>query len=103
MPTYEYRCGHCGHEMEAFLSITADPLRKCPSCKRLRLERLISAGAGVIFKGSGFYQTDYRPESYKKAAKQEKEAPKESSGTGETSTASGTAKEKPAAKNTKKE
>ena len=60
MPTYDYKCAACGHRFEAFQSITADPLVKCPECNRKRLERLIGAGAGVIFKGSGFYQTDYK-------------------------------------------
>jgi putative FmdB family regulatory protein len=63
MPTYEYRCNHCGHELEAFQSITADPLRRCPECSRKTLERLIGAGAGIIFKGSGFYVTDYKNSS----------------------------------------
>lgn len=74
MPTYEYECSRCGHRMDAFQSITARPLRKCPECGRMGLRRLISAGAGVIFKGAGFYQTDYRSESYKKAAAAEKNA-----------------------------
>lgn len=67
MPTYEYECQACGHRMEAFQSIKDNPLRKCPECKRLKLRRMISAGAGLIFKGSGFYITDYRSDSYKKA------------------------------------
>src|SRR5262245_1869658 len=60
MPTYDYKCAACGHCFEAFQSITAKALDKCPECGRKRLERLIGAGAGVIFKGSGFYQTDYK-------------------------------------------
>lgn len=60
MPTYEYRCGHCGHEFEVLQSMTAEPLKKCPQCGRKSVERLISAGAGLIFKGGGFYVTDYR-------------------------------------------
>jgi len=59
MPTYDYQCKHCRHRFEAFQSITARPLRKCPECGQNGLKRLISAGAGVIFKGSGFYVTDY--------------------------------------------
>ena len=74
MPTYEYECRKCGHRMEAFQSMTAKPLRKCPECGANGLKRLISAGAGIIFKGSGFYQTDYRSESYKKGAEAEKNA-----------------------------
>ena len=69
MPTYGYACENCKHEFDEFQSITAKPLRKCPACGKLKLKRLIGAGAGIIFKGSGFYQTDYRSESYKSAAK----------------------------------
>lgn len=74
MPTYEYVCQACKHQLEEFQSITAKPLRKCPSCRKLKLKRLIGTGAGVIFKGSGFYETDYRSDSYKKAAKAEKDS-----------------------------
>ena len=73
MPTYEYRCEVCGHQLEHFQSITARPLRKCPACKKDKLVRLIGSGAGIIFKGSGFYHTDYRSENYKQAQKSEKE------------------------------
>src|SRR5262245_40445476 len=72
MPTYEYACDACKYESEEFQSITAAPLKKCPKCGKPRLKRLIGTGGGVIFKGSGFYQTDYRSESYKKAAEAEK-------------------------------
>lgn len=72
MPTYEYRCDNCGHELEAFQSITAKPLKKCPECGKSKLQRLLGTGAGLIFKGSGFYETDYRSDSYKKAAESEK-------------------------------
>ena len=84
MPTYEYRCKGCGHEFEEFQSITAAPLKKCPSCAKSRLERLIGTGSAVMFKGGGFYETDYRSESYKKAAKADADAakPKESSDSG---------------------
>jgi putative FmdB family regulatory protein len=71
MPTYEYACDACGHAFEEFQSITAAPLRKCPSCAKSKLRRLISSGGGLIFKGSGFYITDYRSDSYKKAAEAE--------------------------------
>ena len=71
MPTYEYQCDGCGHRFEKFQSMTDKPLTRCPSCKGV-LKRLISAGAGIIFKGSGFYQTDYRSESYKKREKEDK-------------------------------
>lgn len=75
MPTYDYRCGACGHEFEEFQSITAGALRKCPECKKLKLKRLIGGGAGILFKGSGFYETDYRSESYKKAQAGDQKAP----------------------------
>ena len=73
MPTYDYQCNKCGHRYELFQSITAKPARKCPSCSRQTAKRLIGTGAGIIFKGSGFYETDYRSESYKKAAKADAE------------------------------
>ena len=72
MPTYDYICGKCKHEFERFQSIKSRPVRKCPECGKLSVQRLIGAGAGIIFKGSGFYQTDYRSEGYKKAAESEK-------------------------------
>ncbi|MHC4115763.1 MAG: FmdB family zinc ribbon protein [Planctomycetota bacterium] len=78
MPTYEYICENCGSEFELFQSITARPLRKCRECGKSSLKRLIGAGAGVIFKGSGFYQTDYRSESYNNEAKKDKQSTKES-------------------------
>lgn len=71
MPTYEYVCKSCGHELEMFQSITESPKRKCPACGKNALERKIGTGGAVLFKGSGFYQTDYRSESYKKAAEAE--------------------------------
>ncbi len=74
MPTYDYVCSQCGYAFEKFQSITAHALRKCPRCGQATLNRLIGTGAGVIFKGSGFYQTDYRSEAYKQAAKAEQSA-----------------------------
>ena len=71
MPTYDYRCNDCGHEFEIFQNMTDDLLKDCPVCKG-RVERLIGAGAGFIFKGSGFYITDNRSDSYRKAAKADK-------------------------------
>ena len=71
MPTYEYSCDNCGHNFEQLQSITAKALRKCPKCGKPALKRLVGTGAGVIFKGSGFYATDYRSDSYKQAAKKE--------------------------------
>ncbi len=73
MPTYEYECPKCGCRFEKFESITAEHRAKCPKCG-VRCRRLISAGGGVIYKGSGFYTTDYRSESYKKAAAKDREA-----------------------------
>ena len=67
MPTYVYRCRDCKKEFEEFQSITEKPLDTCPTCKG-RAERVISGGAGFLFKGSGFYITDYRSDSYKKSA-----------------------------------
>ncbi len=74
MPTYDYRCDACGHELDLFQSMTESPKKKCPNCKKLKLKRIIGAGGGIIFKGSGFYETDYRSESYKKGAEKEKAA-----------------------------
>ena len=74
MPTYDYICENCGHEFEQCQTITAGPLRKCPNCGKAALKRLIGVGAGIIFRGSGFYETDYRSESYKKGAESEKKS-----------------------------
>ena len=74
MPTYDYVCRACDHEFELFQSMTAAVKKKCPECGKLKLERLIGTGAGVIFKGGGFYETDYRSDSYKKAAESDKKA-----------------------------
>ncbi len=68
MPTYDYVCEACEHAFEEFQSITAEPLKKCPKCGHLKLRRLIGPGAGLVFKGSGFYCTDYRSPTYSKAA-----------------------------------
>ncbi len=72
MPTYDYICRACEHRFELFQSMSDPVKRKCPRCGKPKLERLIGAGAGVIFKGGGFYQTDYRSDGYKKAAEAEK-------------------------------
>jgi len=74
MPTYDYFCEDCGYNFERFQNITDKPLRRCPQCGGRNLKRLIGAGSGVIFKGSGFYQTDYRTESYKKGQASAKKA-----------------------------
>ncbi len=79
MPTYDYLCDSCGHKFELFQSIKDNPIRKCPQCKKLKLRRLFGTGAALVFKGSGFYQTDYRSESYKKAAQADSAASNKSS------------------------
>jgi len=71
MPTYEYKCRDCGEKFDEFQSITDSPLSKCPFCGGA-VDLLISGGMGIMFKGSGFYITDYRSDSYKKAAEKEK-------------------------------
>ncbi|XZE32087.1 FmdB family zinc ribbon protein [Pirellulaceae bacterium SH501] len=68
MPTYDYECEACDHKFELYQSISAEPEKTCPECKKKKLRRLIGTGGAVMFKGSGFYQTDYRSDSYKKAA-----------------------------------
>ena len=74
MPTYEYECDACHHAFEKFQSITAEPVRKCPNCGRRRVRRLNGAGAAILFKGSGFHETDYRSDDYKKRAKADSDA-----------------------------
>lgn len=73
MPTYEYECGKCGHVFERFQNMSESPLKRCPEC-RGRVRRLFGPGAGILFKGSGFYQTDYRSDGYKAAVKKEQES-----------------------------
>jgi putative FmdB family regulatory protein len=79
MPTYEYKCDNCGHTFDEFQSFKDEPLKDCPQCAEPKLRRLFGTGAAILFKGSGFYETDYRSESYKKAAKAD-EAPAAKSG-----------------------
>ena len=74
MPTYDYLCEACGHELEIFQGIKDDPVKKCPECKKNKLKRQFGTGAAIVFKGSGFYQTDYRSDSYKKGAQADKKA-----------------------------
>jgi putative FmdB family regulatory protein len=71
MPTYSYKCAACGHQFDRFQQMSERPVRLCPACGKRRVRRLIGTGAGIIFKGSGFYQTDYRSEEYKSRAKAE--------------------------------
>ncbi len=110
MPTYDYRCNACGHALEAFQSITEGAKRKCPACGKNKLERQIGAGAGILFKGSGFYQTDYRSAAYEKAAKAESSSSESSSSESAASKGEGDSKapadgaksaEKPASKKKK--
>jgi putative FmdB family regulatory protein len=96
MPTYEYVCKACKHEFELFQSMTESSKRKCPKCGKNTLERKIGLGAAVLFKGSGFYQTDYRSEAYKKSAEAEKPAAKDGK-------ADGKAESKPESKPAKSE
>ena len=78
MPTYDYECDACGHAMELFQGINDPVKKKCPECGKLKLKRLFGTGAAIVFKGSGFYQTDYRSEGYKKAAAADKKSTSES-------------------------
>lgn len=93
MPTYEYQCDACDHNFDEFQSMSEEPLKKCPKCKKSKLRRVFGTGAAILFKGSGFYETDYRSDSYKSAAKADQEsskpAAKDASGTAGTSGASG--------------
>jgi len=89
VPTYEYRCKACRTELEIFHSMTEEARTECPECGKHELERLISAGGGVIFKGSGFYETDYRSDSYKAG---EKAAKKDTSSGDSSSKSEGTSK-----------
>lgn len=93
MPTYEYECLRCGHLFEKFQKITDPRAKRCPKCSG-KVQRRIGAGAGILFKGSGFYATDYRSESYRKGAKAEKSAPAKA----ESSDTSSKKPEKPAAR-----
>jgi putative FmdB family regulatory protein len=100
MPTYDYVCDACKHAFEHFQSITSPVMRKCPECGKLKLRRLIGIGAGVIFRGSGFYQTDYRSDGYKKAASADKTSSSSStsSSASDSSSSSTATDSKPAAK-----
>jgi len=117
MPTYDYECDACEHKFELYQSIMAPVETKCPKCKKKKLRRLLGTGAAIVFKGSGFYQTDYRSDSYKKSASAENkstESPKADSSGSESksseskpvaaetkSSTSGSSEAKPAAKPTK--
>jgi len=92
MPTYDYKCGACEHQWELFQSIKANPVRKCPECGKRKAKRIIGPGAGIIFKGSGFYQTDYRSASYKKGAEAAKKASEKKSDSGSSKSGGDSAK-----------
>jgi len=85
MPTYDYECEACGHALEIFQGINDPVKKKCPECKKNKLKRQFGTGAAIVFKGSGFYQTDYRSEGYKKAAKKDSEAKSEKKSDGKKS------------------
>ena len=87
MPTYEYRCQECEEICEFLQSFSDPPKRKCPSCGRHRLKKMISGGAGLIFKGSGFYITDYRKADYEKDAKADKDSGKADKDSGKSKSA----------------
>src|SRR5436309_16046962 len=99
MPTYEYVCDACNHEFEELQSFSDDPLTKCPKCKKKKLRRLFGTGAGIIFKGSGFYETDYRSDSYKNAAKKESESAKPAAADTKSSSDTGASADKGSAAN----
>jgi putative FmdB family regulatory protein len=80
MPTYEYACSKCGHHFDKFQSMRDEPLKKCPKCHRAGLKRLIGGGAGLIFKGSGFYINDYRRKAEGKAGAAESKPAAEAKG-----------------------
>ena len=92
MPTYDYVCQACGHEWELFQRITEDPVKTCPECKKRKASRQFGTGAAVVFKGSGFYETDYRSESYKKSAAADAKSKSGDSGTSDSSSKKTSAK-----------
>ncbi|HTU22062.1 MAG TPA: zinc ribbon domain-containing protein [Gemmataceae bacterium] len=86
MPTYEYQCDACDHNFDEFQSMSDKPLKKCPQCGKPKLRRVFGTGAAILFKGSGFYETDYRSESYKQAAKADQDAASKTSSNGTSNT-----------------
>jgi putative FmdB family regulatory protein len=91
MPTYDYHCDNCQHEFELFQSITEPAKKKCPQCGKQKLRRLFGTGGAIMFKGSGFYKTDYRSESYKKRAEADKPASESKSSDAKPSESKGSA------------
>lgn len=100
MPTYDYECQKCQHTWELFQPITSKPVKKCPECGKSSARRVIGPGAAILFKGSGFYLTDYRSDSYKKAAEADKKSSEPASKDGSASKSDGGAK--PEGKSAKK-
>ena len=98
MPTYEYECADCGYRFEKFQGINDAPVRVCPRCGKRHVKRLIGAGAGILFKGSGFYATDYRSDGYRRAARAEGSASGGNGSGGRGSSGNGSGKGKRAAK-----
>ncbi len=98
MPTYDYKCEKCDHRWELFQSITAKPIKKCPECGAQKAKRVIGPGAGILFKGSGFYQTDYRSDSYKQAAASDKKSQDSASSASESKSSDKKSDSKPSAK-----
>lgn len=98
MPTYDYVCEGCDHAFELFQSMKEDAQKKCPECGKQKLRRLIGPGAAIVFKGSGFYKTDYRSDSYKKAAAADKSSATAASSDGAKSDSSAKSKDKKAKK-----
>ncbi len=103
MPTYDYKCDACGAVWEVFQSIKAAPIKKCPSCGKNKAKRQIGAGAGIIFRGSGFYSTDYRSDSYKKGADAAKKSESTTSSGSSDSGSNGKSESKPTSTNTSAE
>ena len=81
MPTYEYLCKNCGYRFEKFQSINDEPIRECPECKKENVERLLNGGSGLIFKGSGFYITDYKKSKSSQSSTQKNKEPKKEKAT----------------------
>lgn len=94
MPTYDYECDACSHKFELFQGINDPVETKCPECKKKKLRRLFGTGGAIVFKGSGFYQTDYRSESYKKGASADKPASESKSSDSKSSEAKSSSSEK---------
>lgn len=102
MPTYDYQCDACGHAWELYQSITAEPEKKCPKCGKKKAKRIIGPGGGFIFKGSGFYLTDYRSESYKEGAKADSKPAASSEGSKSEAKSDSKSEPSPAAKSESK-